>query len=502
MTANHDRILSEFMAKCDELFQFVRHSASEITAYEAEARVFEIVLELGALGMTAYLDAQAPLHHGVTATDKDGHVLKYSGERQGLLYSIFGEISYKRSYFCGDGRGWFPMDGALNLPPKGHSDFLRKFMEEFAIDMSYDDTTTKFAKYFPVATSTRGIKDAIAQDSQDVEAFYAQATPPQSPPEATILAVQADGKGVAMRKAAVLDTLPGQEKEGPKRDGKKKEVTVVSVSTHVPYFRTAEQVRESLFREKADDGVEPGDGREKPAVKLTWTDIEGKRAAISQAQVWAAVIGYEYVKYRIALTDGQPSLQDRVDESFPDYVRILDLIHATSYLWSAADAYFGKGTDKARKWVYDNVLLMLQGKTRMIIDEIDKWLLGVADKERAKWVKLEKSANYFEKNLDAMKYDEYIANGWPIATGIIEGACRHVVKDRCERSGMTWTQNGVQALLQLRCIHQNGDWDAYHAFRMRNRHENVWGVKNFQTNGPSETDVHQFNSKSRYAAAA
>jgi len=74
---------------------------------------------------------------------------------------------------------------------------------------------------------------------------------------------------------------------------------------------------------------------------------------------------------------------------------------------------------------------------------------------------IERSAGYFEKNIQAMKYDEYLAKGWPIATGIIEGACRHVVKDRCERSGMRWTEQGVEAFLRLRCIHQNGDWEAY-----------------------------------------
>ncbi len=75
-----------------------------------------------------------------------------------------------------------------------------------------------------------------------------------------------------------------------------------------------------------------------------------------------------------------------------------------------------------------------------------------------------------------MAYATYLARGWPIATGVIEGACRHLVKDRCELSGMRWTLAGAEALLHVRCVHENGDWDAYHAFRRRQRHQCLYTV--------------------------
>ena len=73
-----------------------------------------------------------------------------------------------------------------------------------------------------------------------------------------------------------------------------------------------------------------------------------------------------------------------------------------------------------------------------------------------------------------MRYDEYLARGWPIATGVIEGACRHLAKDRCDLSGMRWTLDGAEALLALRCVHDNGDWDAFHAFRRQHRHQQLY----------------------------
>jgi hypothetical protein len=65
-----------------------------------------------------------------------------------------------------------------------------------------------------------------------------------------------------------------------------------------------------------------------------------------------------------------------------------------------------------------------------------------------------------------MHYDEYLAKGYPIASGAIEGACRHYVKDRMERAGMSWIKVGAQAMLDLRSIHLNGQWEAYNAYRI------------------------------------
>jgi hypothetical protein len=66
-----------------------------------------------------------------------------------------------------------------------------------------------------------------------------------------------------------------------------------------------------------------------------------------------------------------------------------------------------------------------------------------------------------------MRYDEYLAAGYPIATGVIEGACRHIVKDRMERTGMRWKIPGAQAMLELRTIHINGDWETFQQFRVK-----------------------------------
>ncbi len=73
---------------------------------------------------------------------------------------------------------------------------------------------------------------------------------------------------------------------------------------------------------------------------------------------------------------------------------------------------------------------------------------------------------YYENNRQHMRYDEYLAAGYPIGSGVAEGARRHVVKDRREQTGMRWTVDGAQAMLHLRAIYLNGQWDTFVNYRI------------------------------------
>jgi len=130
---------------------------------------------------------------------------------------------------------------------------------------------------------------------------------------------------------------------------------------------------------------------------------------------------------------------------------------------------------------------MLSGETKQIIAEFRS--LAQDDQcTSARREKLTKTANYFERNLPYMDYPTYLAKGWPIASGVIEGACRHFVKDRFELSGMRWTQEGAENLLRLRAVAENEDWDAYHDFRKRKRHTRLYDIP-FPSHGTPEVQA-------------
>jgi len=194
--------------------------------------------------------------------------------------------------------------------------------------------------------------------------------------------------------------------------------------------------------------------------------LAGKDAALDEAAAHVARRDGPHIAHRVALTDGSQALQDRVRTRFPDAPLILDLIHATEYLWDAANALLGEEHPWRTPWVKAPTLTLLQGRVADVVDDLTT-LADAPERTPTHAKVLRGVAACLARNAPSMDYAAYLARGWPIATGVIEGACRHLVKDRLERSGMRWTLADAEALLHLRCVHENGDWDAYHAFRRR-----------------------------------
>jgi hypothetical protein len=138
-------------------------------------------------------------------------------------------------------------------------------------------------------------------------------------------------------------------------------------------------------------------------------------------------------------------------------------------LWAVANSLLAEQHPQRLDWMADHTLKLLSAQTQQLIASFQQMAQDqqYTPSQRAQ---LEKTAAYFQRNLPYMAYDQYLQRGWPIASGVIEGACRHFVKDRCELSGMRWTQTGVENLFRLRAVAENGDWDDYHLFRKRQRH--------------------------------
>ena len=167
---------------------------------------------------------------------------------------------------------------------------------------------------------------------------------------------------------------------------------------------------------------------------------------------------------RLALTDGERALQIRVDQKLT-VTLILDLIHVLEKLLKAAYVFHPEGSLKAELWVMDRTFQILFGEVGQVVKGIrqsitKRGLSGVKRKT------LEAVTGYLYRNRTRMRYDEYLANGWPIASGPVEGACKNLIKDRMERSGMRWTEQMAEAIVQLRAIYLSGDFDAYWQFHI------------------------------------
>jgi len=307
------------------------------------------------------------------------------------------------------------------------------------------------------------------------EPFYAQKPPPSPAEEAEILVIQADGKGVPM----VLET-PAEPKvrlgKGEKR-GRKKEAIVTTVYTVACAPRTPEEVVAGLFyQDQNSDTQEETSEHPKPQNKHVWATLDGKDAALDRLAKQVAPRQGSHIQHKVALCDGCEALQSRIEARFPDFNLVLDFIHPNEYLWEVANSVLGETNEQRTKWVARKTLQMLSGQTEQIIIPEFRQLAQDINCSSTQREKLTKTANYFERNLPYMDYPTYLAKGWPIASGVIEGACRHFVKDRFELSGMRWTQGGAENLMRLRAVAENGDWDAYHDFRRCQRHSRLYDI--------------------------
>lgn len=165
---------------------------------------------------------------------------------------------------------------------------------------------------------------------------------------------------------------------------------------------------------------------------------------------------------------------DLYEEYCPWAVGILDLFHVLEKLWQAAYCFHAEGSAAAERFVTERLRLLLEGKVGYVIGGLRQMLskqrLSVGKRKTILGV-----IGYYENHRDVMRYDAYLAAGYPIGSGVAEGACRHVVKDRLERTGMRWTLEGAQAMLDLRATYLNGDWETYIEFRIQKEQALLYG---------------------------
>ncbi len=317
------------------------------------------------------------------------------------------------------------------------------------------------------------------QGAEAIENFR-QSLPKIKPDEEhEIIVATADGKGVP-----VLTKVTGKKIEthkpqkGPKPDRKKMAI-VGSAYSSAPNRRTPEEVINSLFQNKPDSKDESP--RVKPLnkrVRASLTRVEKGQEINATEEIfnWLATENEQRnpdnIKPVVIIMDGQPSLWT-VAEKLPDNrIEVLDLLHATPRVWDAAGLFYNNHEEKLA-FIEERVLRILQGQVKGVIRGL-KQMASKRKLSKKKTEKLRKICNYLKKNQDRMQYHHYLEKGYPIASGVIEGACRHFIKDRMERSRMRWTIKGAQAMLELRSVNLNEHWDEFSKFRIRKLNDELY----------------------------
>jgi hypothetical protein len=471
MTSNPEPIVQQLQHEFQNLLAYVAGpEARSQTAYTVELTLFRRLLALGAALLRLFFVTRATVRPAEPVTAPDGARMTYHDQRPTTYYSVFGKVCFARHYFTAPGQtGLCPLDAELSLPARCYSDLLREWAVYGTTDESYRESQTVLERILGLSLSVHALETCVTEAAADVAGFYAQpAEPPVPPPVGAILVVQADGKGVPMVQPSP-QRPPVRLGKGQKR-GKKKEAVVTGLYTIAPYPRTPQEVVAALLQDS--DGPEPA-ARPQPVDKELRATLAGKAVARRRLAQRAAQREGPQIEQRVALTDGAEALQQQLVTHFPAYTLILDIIHATKYLWDAANALLGETHPQRLTWVRAYLEALVAGQTDAVISALEAEVQDptcTATQRQA----VRRTVGYYQRNRPYMHYDDYLACGWPIGTGVVEGACGHLVKDRMEQSGMRWTKAGAQAVLDLRAVRINGHWEAYWQFHRHQHHQRLY----------------------------
>jgi hypothetical protein len=470
MSSNPDQIVAQMQQDFHQLIAYVRDTQTR-TATEVERTLFQRLLALGLQLLRLFFLTRAARRPSTPITTT-GTPLPFHSRRPIDYFSVFGKLCFARHYFYrSDAGGMCPLDADLSLPARCYSDLLRDWMAYDSTDGAYRETSTTLERILGLELSIQSLERVVLADACDVAAFYEQL--PQGTPSTalgSILVVQADGKGVPMVQPPVTST-PVRLGKGQKRT-RKKEAIVTALYTIAPYLRTPQDVLAALLheRDRTDQKQRP-----RPVQKELRATLEGKASAVSRLAVRAALREGQHIQDRVALTDGAEALQQQMQTHLPGYTLVLDIIHVTEYLWDSATALVGEQSEERTPWVRKHLESILTGQTAAVLAALEQEA-QVPERSATQVAALRKTIGYYRRNLPFMQYDLYLARGWPIGTGVVEGACGHVVKDRMEQAGMRWTKEGAQAMLDLRAVRLSGDWDAYWEFHRHKQHERLYGT--------------------------
>ncbi len=443
-----------------------------------EGQIFAELLSLGLTLLRQFVAQHGSGDAGPMLDTATGTWKRLEDLHSRRYVSIFGELTIDRTVYGTRARQRIqavPLDAQLGLPEGDFSYLLQSWLQERCLDTDYAESVRGLAAILRVQPSVRSVEAMSRRMATDVPEFQAQQPLPDAAERAELLVATADHKGVPMVRR---DRPTAVAAEGRERPGVKRAACAGAVYTTDRFVRTPEDVVDEVRRkERAAE-------RPPPQGKVVWAEMrqEMEDEEVSGRDVVVADLCVELdrrdptqTEAVIVLCDGERALWTTFAAMLArPYVAILDLWHALTYLWLVAKVFHGsKRAQEA--FVTARLRLLLEGKIGGLIKGL-KQMGTQHDLTGERRRTLAKVVGYLENNRAHMQYDVYLRAGYPIGSGVIEGACRHVIKDRMERAGMLWTLEGASALLRLRVVHTNGHWDTYQEYRILREQRDLYGA--------------------------
>jgi len=467
-------------AQFEDLQDFVK-AASEngLRIDEIERGLFHKLLALGYTMLEAHVQQAGDGDLGETVKiDEDRQVRRLPQPHARRYLSIFGELTIDR-YVYGTREGqrieFVPLDEKLGLPDGEFSYVLSDWLQRLCVKESFQEATCSLKTLLGLKPSVRSSEHMNQHMAEFVEGFQEQRAAPPLEEEGEVLVVTGDGKGVPMRRPPVEKAAGKRRKKGEKAN--KKQMAYVGAVYSIDRFcRTADDIIDDILRkDRASERPRPLHKR----VRAEMTHVIEGEACNGRVVLFGKLA--EEARQRnptvdkpvVCLMDGERALWEVQRYFLPHAVCILDLFHVLERLWTAAYCFHPEGSRAAEDFVEARLRMLLEGKVGRVIGGF-RQMLSKRELSSAKRKKLQSVITYYQNNRDRMCYDEYLSEGYPIGSGVAEGACRHLVKDRMEQTGMRWSLNGAQSMVNLRATYLNNDWDEFMNYYIQHEQKKLY----------------------------
>ncbi|MEK7861889.1 MAG: ISKra4 family transposase [Chloroflexota bacterium] len=412
----------------------------------------------------------------------DGVARTHHRIRSRPLATVFGVVTVLRTAYSTRGReGLCPLDSELNLPEERYSHGLRRHAAIEAARGSFDQAVEAVERSTGTKVPKRQVEELVVRAARDCEAFYAEAADALSAAtDKDLLVLSLDGKGVVMRRedlreatqerAAASEHKLGQRLSKGEKRNRKRMATVAAVYDLEPQVRFPSDIIADL-RPMRDVS------RKRPRArnKRVWASVEKSAIDVTRAVFEEAHRrDPEHRRPWVVLVDGDRHQIARVRAMARCFrvkvTLVVDFIHVLEYLWKAAWCFFAEGDRATDAWVTERAGFILEGRSGAVAAGIRRSATrrNLAAKDRKG---VDACCDYLIAKRSMLAYAGYLAQGFPIATGVIEGACRHLICDRMDITGARWGLRGAEAILCLRSLRSSGDLDDYWRFHLDREHQ-------------------------------
>jgi hypothetical protein len=399
------------------------------------------------------------------------------------LMTLFGPVTVLRMGYSSRKSGTlYPLDAELNLPRNLHSSGIIERAATASARGSFEQASAVLEEHGGGHVAKRQIREVTIDSARDFEAFYAQRDTRASPnlehggknTGSKLMVLSTDGKGVVMRKDSLREsTRQHAEATQPSRRDKRlrpgekrqcKRMAQVATVYEIEHWKRSPCDVTKALRNVQDTEVK----RPRPENKRVWASVKRDAKEVI-GQMFSEALRRDPEKQCawVGLVDGNiPQLRALEDEAKKNQVTVtivLDIIHVMEYLWRAVACFCSPESQSAEDWVTERFLSILKGNVSQVAAGIrrsaTRQSLSASERSAA-----DTCCNYLLNHKQYMRYDVYLAAGYPVGTGVIEGACRYLVKDRMDLTGARWGLDGAEAVLQLRALYSSGDLKEYWHF--------------------------------------